>query len=110
VTHARRCYAAQNARSHGATVNGTKALGGWNESGAFQNCYDRAFPVDVLLGTAGFNARRPEQYSLPRSALGERHSHWICILTDHITCLELPSDLLKQIFPWVESEQNALKI
>jgi hypothetical protein len=72
VTHAGRYFAAQTARAHGATVNGTKALGGWSESGAFRNCYDRAFPVDALLGAAAFNARHPEQYSLPRSALGEK--------------------------------------
>jgi hypothetical protein len=71
VTHTGHCYAAQNARTHGATVNGTKALGGWNESGAFRNCYDQAFLVDALLGVAGFNARRPEQYCLPQSALGK---------------------------------------
>ena len=35
VTHAARPYAAQTAHSHGATVSGTKALGGWNESGSF---------------------------------------------------------------------------
>lgn len=71
VTHAGRCYAAQNARAHGASITGTKALGGWNESGSFRNCYDRAFPVDALLGAAAFNARRPEQYCLPRSSLGK---------------------------------------
>jgi hypothetical protein len=65
VMHMGRCFAAQNARAHGATVNGTKALGGWNESGAFRNCYDRAFPVDALLGAAAFSACHPEQYSLP---------------------------------------------
>jgi len=88
VTHAGCYFAAQTARTHGATVNGTKALGGWSESGAFRNCYDRAFPVDALLGAAAFNARHPEQYSLPRSAIGESSSSifivfhvLICILT-----------------------------
>jgi hypothetical protein len=71
VTHAGHCYAAQNAHAHGTTVNGTKAFGGWNESGAFRNCYDWAFPVDTLLGAAGFNAHQPEQYCLPQSALGK---------------------------------------
>ena len=48
VTHTRCCYAAQNARA--------QALGGWNELGAFRNCYNWAFPVDALLSAAGFNA------------------------------------------------------
>jgi len=55
-THAGRSYGAMNSRAHGATVGGTKALRGWNESGSFRNCYDRAFPVDALLGAASFNA------------------------------------------------------
>jgi hypothetical protein len=101
VTHAGRCYAAQTARAHGATVNGTKALGGWNESGAFRNCYDRAFPVDALLGAAGFNARQPEQYCLPRSTLGKISccilSIFLMILTES---LEPPTELLQQLFPW----------
>ena len=57
VTHAGCCYAVQNTCAHGVTMNGTKALGGWNESGAFRNCYDWAFPVDALHGAAEFNAR-----------------------------------------------------
>lgn len=72
-THAGRYYSAMNSRAHGATVGGTKALGGWNESGSFRNCYDRAFPVDALLGAASFNARKPEEYFLPRDELGECH-------------------------------------
>ncbi|GBE82275.1 hypothetical protein SCP_0406590 [Sparassis crispa] len=39
VTHAGRSYAAQTAQAHGATVSGTKALGGWNENGSFRQCY-----------------------------------------------------------------------
>jgi hypothetical protein len=70
ATHAGRCYSAMNSRAHGATVGGTKALGGWNESGSFRNCYDRAFPVDALLGAASFNARKPEEYFLARDELG----------------------------------------
>ena len=69
ATHAGRTYGAMNSRAHGATVGGTKALGGWNESGSFRNCYDRAFPVDALLGAASFNARRPEEYYRPRDDL-----------------------------------------
>ncbi len=70
-THAGRCYGAMNSRAHGATVGGTKALGGWNESGSFRNCYDCAFPVDALLGAASFNARKPEDYCLARDELGK---------------------------------------
>jgi len=71
VTHAARPYAAQTARAHGATVSGTKALGGWNESGSYRSCYDRAFPIDALLGAAMFNARKPEEYFLARDTLGQ---------------------------------------
>jgi len=106
VTHTGHCYAAQNARTHGATVNGTKALGGWNESGAFRNCYDQAFLVDALLGAAGFNARRPEQYCLPQSAL-VRFSVCFFFFLDADLLLEPPDELLWQIFPWVESEHVA---
>ncbi|KAF8261101.1 hypothetical protein EI94DRAFT_1810772 [Lactarius quietus] len=34
-THAGCYYSAMNSRAHGASVGGTKALGGWNESGLF---------------------------------------------------------------------------
>jgi hypothetical protein len=74
-THAGRCYSAMNTRAHGATVDGTKALGGWNDSGSFRDCYDRAFPVYALLGAASFNARKPESYFLPRDNL--RKSHYL---------------------------------
>ena len=70
VTHAARPYAAQTARSYGATVSSTKALGGWNDSGSFRNCYDWHFPVDALLGAAMFNGRKPEEYLVSRDALG----------------------------------------
>ena len=70
-THAGHYYGAMNSRAHGATVSGTKALGGWSDSGSFRSCYDRAFPVDALLGAASFNARKPEEYFLPREDLGE---------------------------------------
>jgi hypothetical protein len=92
-------------------VNGTKALGGWNESGAFRNCYDRAFPVDALLGAAGFNAQRPKQYHLPRSALGEISCPYSFGFAMTLAVfLEPLSELLQQIFPWVESEHAALKV
>lgn len=71
VTHATRSYTAITARGHGASVDGTKALGGWSEAGCFRPCYDRALPVDALLGAATFDAQKPETYSLPRNALGE---------------------------------------
>ena len=70
-THAGQHYAALTARAHGASTSGTKALGGWNESGSFNSVYDRTFPLDALLGTAMYNGRRPEEYSLPRGCLGK---------------------------------------
>ena len=75
-THAGRPYAAQTARAHGATVSGTKALGGWSEPGSFQPCYDRAFPTDALLGAAMFNARQTSSaHFQPRESLGELDFH-----------------------------------
>ena len=71
VTHATRAYTAMTARGHGASVDGTKALGGWSDSGSFRPCYDHTLPIDALLGAATFDARRPESYSLPRDALGK---------------------------------------
>jgi hypothetical protein len=71
VTHGARSYAATAARSHGATETGTKAMGGWSESGSFRACYDRALPVDALLGSAGFNGRKPETYFVARDRLGK---------------------------------------
>lgn len=74
VTHATRPYAAQTCRENGASVTGTKALGGWSESGSYRACYDRALPVDALLGAAMFNGRKPETYKLLRDCLGENIS------------------------------------
>jgi hypothetical protein len=70
VTHGGRSYAATTARSHGATETGTKAMGGWNENGAFGACYDHALPVDALLRAALFNGRKPETYFVARDKLG----------------------------------------
>lgn len=75
-THAARPFTAQTARVHGASIDGTKALGGWSDSsGSFRPCYDRALPVDAMLGAAMFNARKPETYQLLRDALGLLPSH-----------------------------------
>ncbi|KAJ7269115.1 hypothetical protein C8J57DRAFT_1609308 [Mycena rebaudengoi] len=71
-------------------VSDTKALGGWNESGSFKNCYDRALPVEALLGAAFFNSKKPELYRVARD------------------CLEPPEDVLNQIFPWIDDELAAL--
>ncbi|KAH9178186.1 hypothetical protein EDB89DRAFT_1151070 [Lactarius sanguifluus] len=89
-THAGRPFAAQTARAHGASVSGTKALGGWSESGSFRPCYDRAFPTDALLGAAMFNAQQLDAHFQPRAAL------------------EPPAELLAAVFPWVEQEQDKL--
>ncbi|GLB45440.1 hypothetical protein LshimejAT787_2201030 [Lyophyllum shimeji] len=87
VTHATRPYAAQMCRSNGATSDGTKALGGWSENGSYRQCYDRALPIDALLGAAMFNAHKPETYCLPRDYL------------------EPPAELLSAIFPWIENAE-----
>ncbi len=71
VTHAGRVFAGSSTRSHGSSVDDTKALGGWNEhSGVFRSCYDRALPLPALLGAAMFNGRDPATYNLPRDVLG----------------------------------------
>ncbi|KAF8257779.1 hypothetical protein EI94DRAFT_1418266, partial [Lactarius quietus] len=88
-THAGQPYAAQTAQAHGASISGTKALGGWSESGLFRPCYDRAFPADALLSAAMFNAQSDTHFQ-PWNAL------------------ELPAELLAAVFPWVEQEQDNL--
>jgi hypothetical protein len=100
-----------NSRAHGATVGGTKALGGWNESGSFRNCYDRAFPIDALLGAASFNARRPEEYYVPRDDLRKSFPKSNKRKPDlTISSLaEPPADCLAYLFPWVEPEMAALE-
>jgi hypothetical protein len=108
ATHATRSFTAQTARQNGASVDGTKALGGWNENGSFRPCYDRALPLDALLGAATFNARKPESYFLPRNVLGESPFTRF-ILRAHITSADPPQELLQQIFPWIEQEQAALE-
>lgn len=92
VTHAGREFSVKTAREYGATVDGAKALGGWSDSGSFKPCYDRALPVDALLGAAMFDAARPESHFLPREFL------------------EPPPDLVKLLFPWVEEQLAALEV
>ena len=109
-THAGRHYAALTARAHGASMSGTKALGGWNESGSFNSVYDRAFPLDALLGAGMYNGRRPEEYALPRGSLCK-----LLLIIDqmtpdmHVMPPGPPQDLLTQIFPFVESAQAELQ-
>ncbi|KAG6370583.1 hypothetical protein JVT61DRAFT_11380 [Boletus reticuloceps] len=90
-THAGHHYTALTAHAHGTSTSGTKVLGGWNESGSFNSVYDRAFPLDALLGAAMYNARCPKEYAL------------LC------SCLVPPRDLLNQVFPFVESAQAGLQ-
>lgn len=66
VTHAGRAYSARTAREYGASVDGAKALGGWSDTGSFKACYDRALPLDALLGAAMFDATKPEGHFIPR--------------------------------------------
>ncbi|KAF5367837.1 hypothetical protein D9615_010577 [Tricholomella constricta] len=90
VTHGGRTSSARIARENGASSDGTKALGGWSESGSFRRCYDRTLPVDALLGAAMFNGRKPETYFVPRA------------------CLDPPCELSDALFPWVEAEIDVL--
>jgi hypothetical protein len=71
VTHAGREFSVKTAREYGASVDGAKVFGGWSDSGSFKPCYDRALPVDALLGAAMFNAMRPESHFLAREFLGK---------------------------------------
>lgn len=82
VTHAGRVFSVKTAREYGASVAGAKALGGWADSGSFQPCYDRALPVDALLGAAMFDAARPEAHFLARQFLRECPlSCFVCLFT-----------------------------
>lgn len=93
-------------------MDGTKALGGWSEGSCFRPCYDRALPVDALLGAATFNARKPESYSLPRNALGKSSPSlsFPQFGADRMTLehADPPPELIRQLFPWIEQEQAAL--
>jgi hypothetical protein len=111
VTHGGRSYVATTAHSHGATETGTKAMGGWNENGAFRACYDRALPVDALLGAAMFNGCKPETYFVARDKLGAHllSSSQIDRLADAISP-EPPAELLTAIFPWIEDDWAALDL
>jgi hypothetical protein len=100
-THAACSFTAQTARQNGASVDGTKALGGWSENGSFRPCYDRALPLEALLGAATFNARKPESYFLPRDLLGEPFSHGLlfetsplilCRPTSRASSTDIPMD------------------
>lgn len=74
VTHCGRPYTVKQARESGASVEGAMALGKWMASagGSFAPAYDRALPVDAMLGAAGFNANRQNSYFVARAILGER--------------------------------------
>ncbi|KAF7372566.1 hypothetical protein MVEN_00119200 [Mycena venus] len=91
VTHAGREFSVKTAREYEATIDGAKVLGSWSDSGSFKPCYNRALPVDALLGVAMFDGARPEAHFLAREFL------------------ESPRELTVQIFPWVEDELLALE-
>ncbi|KAK0518626.1 hypothetical protein OC842_007735, partial [Tilletia horrida] len=67
TTHAGRAAGAMHARENGASVAGTKALGGWSEGGALRSCYDRSFPLDAIWAVAGFNGHDLDSYHVPRA-------------------------------------------
>jgi len=71
VTHAAWPFATSTACAHGATVSGTKALGGWNDSGSYHNYYNQTFPINALLRVGMFNARKPEEHFLARDMVGK---------------------------------------
>ena len=112
VTHATRPYATQTARENGASVTATKALGGWSESGAYRNCYDRALPVEAMLGAAMFNARKPETHHLVRDCLrASFDSPLLSVNHSNPTPIfsEPPQELSSEIFPFIEAEEAALR-
>jgi hypothetical protein len=77
VTHIGRPYTAKVAREAGTSQEGAMALGVWMSpsTGSFRPCYDRALPLDGLLGAAGFNAQRQETYFVAREILGMHFFH-----------------------------------
>ncbi|KAE8211507.1 hypothetical protein CF327_g4736 [Tilletia walkeri] len=75
TTHAGRAAAAMNARENGASVAGTKALGGWSDGGAFRSCYDRSFLLDAIWAVAGFNGSDLDSYHVPRAQTSEYASY-----------------------------------
>lgn len=70
ATHAGRGYAAHTARQFGAMKESVKAIG-WSAGDSFSACYDRALPMDALMGAAMFNVRNFSSYFLPRNCLSE---------------------------------------
>ena len=72
VTHIGRPYTVKVAREAGASVEGAMALGLWMSSagGPFRPCYDRALPLDAMIGAAGFNAQKQDSYFIARDVLG----------------------------------------
>ena len=72
VTHATRSYAATAMRQNRAASADVKAQGGWSSGdGSYRACYDRALPIEALLGAANFTANRPGDYRLARENLSK---------------------------------------
>nr|GAT42467.1 predicted protein [Mycena chlorophos] len=90
VTHAGRGFTAKTAREHGASSEEVKALGGWNDSGSYRPCYDRALPLEALLGAAMFDSKSPQSHFIARETL------------------EPPQSVVNAIFPWAESSLEEL--
>ncbi|KAJ3495160.1 hypothetical protein NMY22_g19973 [Coprinellus aureogranulatus] len=89
VTHTGRVRAAEDGIEYGATIEGVKALGLWSQDGSFRKSYDRSLPIDAMLALAYFNGEKKNSYFVAREFL------------------EPPSELLEQIFPWVEEAEAA---
>lgn len=98
ITHAGRSYTAIHAREHGASSDGTKALGNWNTE-AYWKCYDRVLPSDAMVAAASFNGAKKESYFVPRDVLGQQFHHFHFSTSDLISCLRTPSGAYEMHFP-----------
>ncbi|PPR01886.1 hypothetical protein CVT24_001355 [Panaeolus cyanescens] len=91
VTHIGRLYGATTAIANGATTDSVRALGLWSQPGAF-DVYNRTLPTDAMVAAAGFNGRQLNSYFVSRDVL------------------DPPENLMAQIFPWIEQEEQALSL
>ena len=110
VMHGGHEFTAKTAHQHGASSDGTKAHGGWSKSGSFWECYDRALPVDALLGADMFNGQKPETYFVAHTCACMLYSIYLCILLliKFFTLIDPPQELLRVVFPWIEGKIEAL--
>ncbi|SJL08292.1 uncharacterized protein ARMOST_11655 [Armillaria ostoyae] len=92
VMHASRKFAGTWSCYHGSSHEDTKALGNWaSKTDGSMPLYVDTLPISSMLSMSGWNGSKQESYIL------------IC------RGLDVPSELLEGIFPWVEIEQAALE-